>query len=212
MVRQQAPAALASSRTRRFVRSPFSNYLEAVMSRVVTPFILLLAVAVAACTEAPTALPSADAAEVSEMKMGKNPPGQVRHIEALVSALEAAWAAKDAAAYAALYAEDVEVIGPVANIISGREALRAQHAFLFGPTGPFRVSTLEVEVRRIQFLTGTIAIVDLDYTQTGYFALPPGLRETEPGVVRHVVRWVVVKHRGEWLILGQQMTPVPPTS
>jgi hypothetical protein len=30
------------------------------------------------------------------------------------------------------------------------------------------------------------------------------------GVVRNVLRWVVVKHRGEWLVRGQQMTPVPP--
>ncbi|MBA2670483.1 MAG: SgcJ/EcaC family oxidoreductase [Gemmatimonadetes bacterium] len=178
------------------------------MSRVVTPFILLLAVAVAACTEAPTALPSADAAEVSEMKMGKNPPGQVRHIEALVSALEATWAAKDAAAYAALYAEDVEFIGPTAGVISGRDALRAAHVFVFSTI--FAQSTLDAEVRRIQFLTGTIAIVDLDFTLTGFTGLPPGLRATEPGVVRHVVRWVVVKHRGEWQILGQQMTPIPP--
>lgn len=183
------------------------------MSQGFTRFVLLLAMLVSACSDstAPTTLVSADAAGISEARMGTNPPGQVRHIEALVSAVEAAWAAKDATAYAASYAEDVEFIGPTAIIISGREALRAQHAFLFGP-GPFRQSTLDAEVRRIQFLTGTIAIVDLNFTLTGFLGLPPGLRATEPGVQRSVVRWVVVKHGGEWQILAQQITAVPPTS
>jgi uncharacterized protein (TIGR02246 family) len=182
------------------------------MSNALTRSILLLAVLTAACSDAapPTALPSADANVALDSRMGTNPPGQVPHIEALVSAVQTAWAAKDATAYAASYAEDIEFIGPLANFISGREALRAQHVFLFGPTGPFRQSTQALEIRRIEFLTGTIAIVDLTSTLTGFLGLPPGLRETEPGVVRNVVRWVVVKHRGEWLIQGQQMTPVPP--
>lgn len=183
------------------------------MSKSSQKFLLvLLAVLVAACSDSttPTALPAADATAGLESRMGTNPPGQVRHIEALAEALTAAWAAKDAAAYAAPFAEDAEFIGPTAVILSGREAIRVSHAFLFGPTGPFRQSTQTLEIRRIEFLTGTIAIVDLTSTLTGFLGLPPGLRETEPGVVRNVVRWVVVKHRGEWLILGQQMTPVPP--
>jgi uncharacterized protein (TIGR02246 family) len=180
------------------------------MSRVSSPFILVLALLVGACADSPTALLSADGTSPSEARTGTNPPGQVRHIEALVSAVQTAWAAKDATAYAASYAEGVEFIGPVANFISGREALRVQHAFLFGPTGPFRQSTLEVQVRRIEFLTGTIAVVDLNFRLTGFLWLPPGLRETEPGVQRSAVRWVVVNHRGDWQILAQQMTPVPP--
>jgi hypothetical protein len=39
-----------------------------------------------------------------------------------------------------------------------------------------------VQVRRIEFLAGTIAIVDLNFRLTGFSFLPPGLRETEPGV------------------------------
>jgi hypothetical protein len=45
---------------------------------------------------------------------------------------------------------------------------------------------------------------------TDFLWLPPGLRETEPGVVRNVARWVAVRQHGEWVIQGQQMTPVPP--
>jgi uncharacterized protein (TIGR02246 family) len=142
---------------------------EVTMSRAFAPSALLLALLGAACSDSPTptALASPEMSAAHQAALATNPPGQVGHIEALVSAVEAAWAAKDATAFAAAYAEDVDFIGPLANVISGREALRTQHAFLFGPTGPFRQSTLEVQVRRIEFLTGTIAIVDLNFRLTG---------------------------------------------
>jgi uncharacterized protein (TIGR02246 family) len=180
------------------------------MSRSFARSALLLALLASACSDPskPTALASAEAPDAQYSALAVNPPGQVAHIEALVGAATAAWAAKDAAAYAATYTEDAHFIGPIGNLIVGREALRVQHVFLFSAI--FSQSTQTLEIRRIEFLTGTIAIVELNSALTGYFALPPGLRETEPGIVRNVVRWVVVKHRGEWLILGQQMTPVPP--
>jgi uncharacterized protein (TIGR02246 family) len=91
----------------------------------------------------------------------------------IVEAVTAAWTAKDPAAYAAPYAVDAQLISPVGSILSGREGVRAQHAFLFA--GPFAGSTQTIEVRGIQFLTGTIAIVYQDVTLTGYAFLPPGL-------------------------------------
>jgi uncharacterized protein (TIGR02246 family) len=182
------------------------------MSKAITRSAILLALLATACSDSsmPTASPSAEVPAAQAARVATNPPGQVAHIEALRIAWDAAWAAKDAAAFASLYTEDATFINPVGGILSGREAIRAQHTFLFGPTGPFRASTQTSEIRRIDFLTGTIAVVDLNVALTGFHGLPPGLRETEPGVVRNVVRWIVVKHRGEWLIHGQQMTPVPP--
>jgi hypothetical protein len=127
------------------------------MSRPFIPFTLLLMVLVAACNEAPTPPLFTDPADIPEARMGRNPPGQLPAIEALESAWEAAWEAKDAAAFAANYAEDAEFINPAGGIVPGRAAIRAQHALLFG--GPFATSTLTVDARRIEFLTGTIAIV-----------------------------------------------------
>jgi hypothetical protein len=65
--------------------------------------------------------------------------------------------------------------------------------------------------RRVEFLTGTIAIVDQNVALTGY-AFLPGLRATEPGVVRTIVRWVIEKRNETWEIVPQQMTSVPPAS
>jgi uncharacterized protein (TIGR02246 family) len=122
----------------------------------------------------------------------------------IVSALTTAWAAKDAAAYAAPYADDLQFINPLGAVISGRDAFRAQHVFLFN--GPFAGSTLTLVVRDIQFLTGTIAIVYLDGSLTGYAFLPPGL-PSSGGVQRNRNTWVVEKRGGEWQIVFQQYTP-----
>jgi uncharacterized protein (TIGR02246 family) len=178
------------------------------MTRTFIPFILLLTVLVAACNEAPPTALFTDAAGISEARMLSNPPGQLAEIAALESDWEAAWEAKDAAAFAANYAEDAEFINPSGGILSGRDAIRTQHALLF--QGPFAASTLTVDVRRIKFLTGTTAIVHLDMTFTGFAGLPGGLRPTEPGVLRGRLTWVVKKHGGKWQIVSHQMTPIPP--
>jgi uncharacterized protein (TIGR02246 family) len=122
----------------------------------------------------------------------------------IVTAVTAAWAAKDAAAYAAPYAEDVNTISPLGGLLTGQAAFRAQHVFLFN--GPFAGSTQTIEVRDIQFLTGTIALVHQDVSLTGYAFLPPGL-PSSGGVVRNRVTWVVEKRGGNWEIVFQQMTP-----
>jgi len=122
----------------------------------------------------------------------------------IVTAVTAAWAAKDAAAYAAPYAADLQAVSPRGDLLAGRDAFRAQHVFLYG--GPFAGSTQTIEVRNIQFLTGTIAIVHQDVSLTGYAFLPPGL-PSSGGVVRTRVTWVVEKRGGTWEIVFQQMTP-----
>lgn len=122
----------------------------------------------------------------------------------IISAATAAWTAKDATAYAASYAEDLRFINPVGAEFLGRDAFRNLHVALFG--GPFAGSTLAIAVRDIQFLTGTIAIVYLDETLTGYAFLPPGV-PSSGGVVRTRVTWVVEKRSGEWQIVFQHITP-----
>lgn len=122
----------------------------------------------------------------------------------IVNTVTAAWAAKDASAYAAAYAEDVQAVSPLGALLSGRNAFRAQHVFLFG--GPFAGSTQTINVRGIQFLTGTIAIVQQDVALSGYAFLPPGL-PSSGGVVSTRVTWVVEKRDGIWEIVFQQMTP-----
>lgn len=133
--------------------------------------------------------------------------GQIAGIHDLIAAQDAAWAAKDPVAYAATYTEDTEIIAPIGLILAGRAAVQGQHAFLFNPvSGFFRGSTSVWNLRSLTFLTGTVALVKLDVTLTGYAGLPPGLVEYAPGVVQTRVTWVAVKQGEGWLILHQQMT------
>jgi uncharacterized protein (TIGR02246 family) len=172
----------------------------------VVPLVLSLAVLIAACGDETAAStdPRPPGASAS------NGVSASDAIDALVASETAAWAAKDPVAYAAGYSEDVVFIGPTAGILRGREAIRAQHAFLF--SGPFAGSTQTITVTRVEYLTGTIAIVDQNVALVGYAFLPGVLKPSEPGVVRTIVRWVVEKRAGTWEIVAQQMTLVPPAS
>jgi uncharacterized protein (TIGR02246 family) len=157
----------------------------------------------AACNDASEVMGpvAAHQSQAPQANLGAIPTDPILNI---VSALTAAWTAKDAAAYAAAYAVDLQFINPLGAVISGREAFRAQHVFLFN--GPFAGSTLTLVIRDIQFLTGTIAIVYLDTSLTGYAFLPPGL-PSSGGVQRNRSTWVVEKRGGEWQIVFQQYTP-----
>jgi uncharacterized protein (TIGR02246 family) len=159
-----------------------------------------------ACETDPVDVGSSTQLEASQAVVAGGSP----EIQRLVAAQIAAWAAKDADAYAATYAADARFVTPVGGVLEGRDAIRAQHAFLFA--GPFGPSTETLAIADIRFLTGTIAIVSLNGTLTGYVALPSGLRPTEPGVVRTIKTWVVVKLAGSWQIVTQHTTPVAPTS
>jgi uncharacterized protein (TIGR02246 family) len=123
----------------------------------------------------------------------------------IADAAMAAWSAKDASAYAAIYSADMVMINPLGAVLSGRAAFEATHVFLFN--NPFAGSTLTINVTGISFLTGTIALVYQDVTLTGYAFLPPGLPALD-GVVYTRVTWVVVKNQGVWEIISQQMTPI----
>lgn len=146
----------------------------------------------------PLAAPQTPNAQVSESGIPTD------GILELVAGRTAAWAAKDAAAYASAFAPDLRFINPAGVLVSGRDAFRGLHVILFN--GPFAGSTLAFAVREIQFLTGTLAIVYLDLSLTGYAFLPPGVTPPSDGIVRARVTWVVEKRGGEWQILFMQNT------
>jgi uncharacterized protein (TIGR02246 family) len=166
--------------------------------------VLPVALLVAACDDAHDAVaPGSAFAGVPQASVSPS-PGHTAAIMDLVSSLTAAWTAKDAAAYAAPYASDLQFINPLGAMVEGREAFRATHEFLF--SGPFAGSSQTIAVRDIRFLTGTSAIVVQDVTLTDFVSLPPGLPLSN-GVVLTRVTWVVVKRGGTWEIVFQQMTP-----
>lgn len=159
--------------------------------------ILPLAVLAIACGDGPSSnpvsAPSRRATGQAEYDMSGVSASQ--SIQAIQDALNAAWAAKDAAGYAAPYAEDGNLIAPVGAVLAGRAAIEARHAILFA--GPLKNSTQVITFQRVQMLTGTIAIVDGDAVLTN------------AGVTTHtLMRFVMTKDQGRWEIAAGQGTPV----
>jgi uncharacterized protein (TIGR02246 family) len=174
------------------------------MTRIVA--VLALGI-LAGCTDSPevTAVDSEAGSPTSvEASLSAN-----AGIAALKEAWDAAWAAKDAAAYARNYTVNGELVNPLGGILAGREEIRTQHEFLFN--GPFAGSTSTSEVRRTVFLDEDVRMLDLNVTLTGFAGLPPGLHETEPGVVRSRMKLIVVERASGWKILAQQITAVAPS-
>jgi uncharacterized protein (TIGR02246 family) len=178
------------------------------MRSATLPAILLAALVTACSSDAPTATRATPTA--AQLAVGANNTQRTQSIEGLVAAVEAAANAGDAAAYASAFSEDVEVITLPGAIISGRAAYHAYSEAFFG--GPFAGVDYDLTLRRVAFLTGTIAVVDLDLEVSGYTSLPPGLQETEPGVLCGRARWLVVKRGGAWQIVAVQFTPITPGS
>ncbi len=182
---------------------PVTNWRRPGYAAILLPALLLSQ----ACSEggkitdpADSSFDSADQASASIVSL----PAATDQIMDVVDAVTAAWAAKDATAYAAPYAVDAQLVSPLGGLMVGREAFRNQHVFLFN--GPFAGSTQTIAVRDIIFLTGTDALVLQDVTLTGYAVLPPGLPSAN-GVVRNRVVWGMEKRAGAWEIVFQQMTP-----
>jgi uncharacterized protein (TIGR02246 family) len=160
------------------------------MTRIILP----LAILIVACSDSPSAVATNARSSKPLYSIGGTSANQ--GIDDIVTALNAGWAAKSAAGYAAPFAEDAEVITPVGTTLSGRAAIQARHAFLF--SGPLASSSQIVSIRRLQFLTGTIAIADGDAVLTNGST-----------VTRTLVRWVLTKDGSVWEIEAQQSTTAP---
>lgn len=164
----------------------------------------------AACNDSPepTALDSGPTPALAEASI-EAAATTAAAIAAFVEARDAAWNDGDGRAYANQFTVQAEQVNPLGQVLAGREAIRARHEFLF--TGPFAGTTSTTEIRRTVFLDDDARMVDLDAALTGFGGLPPGLQETEPGVLRTRIKWILVQRTGGWKILAEQVTAVAPT-
>lgn len=170
-------------------------------------FALLVAAGAAACSDGPVAGP-ADAvssgslpAEVSMTVSGS--PGDRQAIQQIITTFDQTWAV-NAAAYAAQYAH-ADWVGPNgANLTTAADILALYTNIFPIFTGSTRVST----IRSLTFLTGTIAVLDIDTRVTGTF--PPFVIPWQPNTIRVLEKNVLLKRGGEWRIIQHQQTTVAP--
>ena len=115
-----------------------------------------------------------------------------------------AWNQHDARAYAALFAEDGDVVNVVAWWWKGRSEIESNLTRMFANI--FRESTLTFRQVDVRFLTPDIAIAHARWTMTGA-RMPPGLPEPREGLQTLTVQ----RRSGKWLIAAFHNTNyVPP--
>jgi uncharacterized protein (TIGR02246 family) len=129
-------------------------------------------------------------------------------IRAIVADLDEAWARADADRWASHYAPEAQFINILGMLMPDVPSMRARHHEIF--TGVFAGSRHHGTLRSLRFLTPDVAIADVDIEVTGFEALPPGARATEPGVLRTRMRHVLQRLGGRWRITATQNTAVAP--
>ena len=164
--------------------------------------LLFIVSAVSACGDEHVAAP----ARASSLEAHASVSGSPRDrdaIQQIVDTFDRTWGV-DAATYAAQYA-DADFVGPTgANLTTAAQILQ-----LYTSIFPaFAGTTRESQIRALTFLTGTIAVLDIDTRVSG--ALPPFVTPWQPNTVRALEKNILVKRAGEWRIVQHQQTAVAP--
>ncbi|RKG73467.1 SgcJ/EcaC family oxidoreductase [Corallococcus terminator] len=131
-----------------------------------------------------------------------------RDIRQLVSTQTQAWNAHDAKAWTQDFTDDADFINIVGTVFQGREEIETRHAAIFASI--FKTSHANVTVRKLTFPTPDIAVVDTVHEVTGHSGLPPGVQNTQDGLLRTQMRYVMKRTDTGWRIVAGQNTDVKP--
>jgi hypothetical protein len=96
--------------------------------------------------------------------------------------------------YAAQYGSVIDWVGPTGTILNDPDGITALYTFLF--TNVFAGTTRISTIRNLTFLSGTIAVLDIETQVVGFG--------------RALEKNVLIKRAGEWRILLHQQTLVTP--
>ncbi|XXF75344.1 SgcJ/EcaC family oxidoreductase [Myxococcaceae bacterium GXIMD 01537] len=126
----------------------------------------------------------------------------------LVADQAEAWNRQDAVAWSKDFAPDAEFINIVGTVFNGHADIEKRHAAIFNTL--FKGSQTQVTVRKVLFLGGDVAVLDMEHRVTGFSGLPPGIQPTVPGELRTQMRYVLKRANGQWRIVAGQNTDVKP--
>jgi len=130
-------------------------------------------------------------------------PTDEEMLSTLMDDFEAAWASGDAAAVAALFAEDGDSL-TVNGHTEGRAAVQEAYAQNF--SGPFQGTTIDLETTSVRFLEPDVAVVDGTYQISGF----KGPEGEDLGSATGQWTAVDVKTDAGWRIgCSRPMVPVP---
>lgn len=186
-----APARGARSLDRMDTRKAHYTEREKPMSRSWNIGAIVLAMTFASgCNDEPVAVGGVTAPEPQASVTGS--PRDAEAIQQIVTTFDETWGS-DPVTYAAQYGSIIDWVGPSGLIIKDPAALTVLYTNLF--TGFFAGTTRVSTIRKLTFLTGTVAVLDIDAEIIGI----AGAREKN----------VIVKRAGEWRILMHQATALP---
>ncbi|WP_342379024.1 SgcJ/EcaC family oxidoreductase [Myxococcus stipitatus] len=131
-----------------------------------------------------------------------------KDIRQLVDAQTEAWNRHDAVAWSKDFSADADFINIAGTVFEGQQQIETRHAHVFEAL--FKNSHSTVTVRRVSFPVADIALVDTTHEVTGHSGLPPGVQDTEPGLLRTQMRYVMKRENGGWRIVGGHNTDVKP--
>lgn len=167
-----------------------------------TCVLLLIVSAAGACGDDPVVAP----AQASAVEAHASVSGSARDrdaIQEIIDTFDRTWGV-DAATYAAQYA-DADFIGPTGANLTTPAAILQLYTSIFPA---FAATTRQSQIRALTFLTGTVAVLDIDARVTG--ALPPFVTPWQPGIIRVREKNVLIKRAGEWRIVQHQQVPLAP--
>ena len=120
-------------------------------------------------------------------------PGDLEAIQQIVTTFDQTWGS-DPVTYAAQYGSVIDWVGPTGTILNDPAAITGLYTFLF--TNVFAGTTRISTIRNLTFLSGTVAVLDIETQVVGF--------------ARALEKNVLTKRAGEWRILLHQQTLVTP--
>jgi hypothetical protein len=156
-----------------------------------------------ACNEEPTSVRGGGGHEAAPQASVPGSPGDVAAMHEILATLDRTWG-NDPVTYAAQYG-NADFVAPSGLRLSSQEQIRQLYTNIF----PIWANTTrQSQIRRLTFLTGTLAVLDIDTRVTG--ALPPHVTPWQPGMTRALEKNILQKRGGRWEIIQHQQTSVAP--
>lgn len=130
--------------------------------------------------------------------------GDEAGVRTVAAALEAAWAANDADAFAAQFAEDADITLPRGLRLAGRTEIRDGHEGVFSTI--YEGTRIQLDVQRVRFLTPDIA---LGLMNAMIHSAPDG--EAHGSADQPLLATMLVQRLdGEWTVQYFQTLPAAP--
>ena len=145
----------------------------------------------------------------SSQESASVPAADSARIVAVFADLDSAWQTADADRWVAHYAPDARFINIAGMLMTDAGTLRARMAEILH--GIFRNSRHTGTLRYLRRLGADAVLAEEEIEIRDFTGLPPGVRATEPGVLRTRMRHVLQRVGDRWVIVASQNTAIAPS-